>query len=291
VRIGARFSPLIICGLATVVAAAQTRTHIDMAGVLARVGEQVEDYFARAQSVICRETVRVQSLGADLLSDGSRARNIVSELRIDWQPASDQDAEPDANIVRDVVAVNGRAPRPDDDVGCMDPKPTSPEPLSMLLPHKQRDFTFTWGGIGRVDGRTAVMIDYRSLETGPMTVTRNEECVSIEMPGRNRGRIWIDQATGEVLRLDERLTGMVDVDIPPDPKRRFMPSLTWIIERVDMSIRYKRVSFAEPDETLMLPASIETVTVIRNAGIPRVRKSQVFSNYRRFLTGGRIVQP
>jgi hypothetical protein len=291
VRIAAKLWPLTLLGLATVSAAGQTRSQIDMAGVLARVGEQVEEYFARAQSVICREAVRVQSLGADLLSDGSRARTIVSELRIDWQPASDQDDKPDANVVRDVVTVNGRAPRPDDDVGCMDPKPTSPEPLSMLLPHKQRDFAFTWGGIGRVDGRTAVMIDYRSLESGPMTVTRNEECVNIELPGRNRGRIWIDQGTGEVLRLDERLTGMVDVDIPADPKRRSLPSLTWIIERVDMSIRYKRVPFTEPDETLMLPASIETVTVIRNAGIPRVRKSQVFSDYRRFLTGGRIVQP
>jgi hypothetical protein len=260
-----------------------------MAGLLARVGEQVEEYFARAQSVICKETVRVQSLGTDLLGDGSRARQVVADLRIAWLPASDADGTPEANVLRDVVSVNGRPPRPKDELGCMDPKPVSPEPLAMLLPNRQRDYAFTWAGIGRMDGRAAVMVDYRSLESGPVTVTRNEDCVSIELPGRSRGRVWIDQATGDVLRLDERLTGMFDVDVSPDPRRRW-PTASWMIERADMSIRYKRVTFRNPDETLLLPASIDTVTIIRNAGVPRVRKTQVFSDYRRFVTEGRIVQ-
>jgi hypothetical protein len=282
---------LTLCGLTSLSAAGQPRAQVDLAGLLARVGAQVEEYFARAQSVICRETVRVQSLGSDLLSDGTRARQIISDLRIVWQPAVDGDAESEATVLREVMTVNGRPPRPKDELGCMDPKPISPEPLAMLLPRRQRDFAFSWAGIGRIDGRPAAMIDYRSLEDGPVTVTRNEDCVSIELPGRNRGRVWIDQQSGDVLRVDERLTGMFDVDVPPDPKRRYSSSAMWIIERADMTIRYKRVSFAEPDESLMLPASIDTVTVIRNAGVPRVRKAQVFSDYRRFVTGGRIVQP
>jgi hypothetical protein len=40
----------------------------------------------------------------------------------------------------------------------------------------------------------------------------------------------------------------------------------------------------------MLPASIESMTVIRNAGVPRLRMTQTFSNYRRFVTAGRIVK-
>jgi hypothetical protein len=134
------------------------------------------------------------------------------------------------------------------------------------------------------------MIDYRSLESGPVSVTRREDCVSIDLPGRNRGRVWIDQQTGEVLRLDERLTGMFDVDIPMDPKRRFETRGRWMIERAETSIRYKRVRFQDPEEDLMLPASIESLQIIRDAGVPRVRTSQMFSEYRRFLTGGRVVQ-
>ena len=50
------------------------------------------------------------------------------------------------------------------------------------------------------------------------------------------------------------------------------------------------VKFVDPDETLMLPASVDSLQVVRNAGVPRSRKTQRFSNYRRFITGGRIVQ-
>jgi hypothetical protein len=50
------------------------------------------------------------------------------------------------------------------------------------------------------------------------------------------------------------------------------------------------VTFRDPDETLMVPASIESLTIVRNAGVPRLRTTQTFSNYRRFVTGGRIVK-
>ncbi|HMD37110.1 MAG TPA: hypothetical protein VKH42_19180, partial [Vicinamibacterales bacterium] len=62
-----------------------------------------------------------------------------------------------------------------------------------------------------------------------------------------------------------------------------------VIERHDTTIRYNKVSFKDPEETLVLPESIDTVIVIRN-GLQSVRKRQQFSEYRRFLTGGRIVK-
>jgi hypothetical protein len=49
------------------------------------------------------------------------------------------------------------------------------------------------------------------------------------------------------------------------------------------------VAFSDPDEVVLLPESIETVTVIRN-GLQSMRRSQIFSDYRRFLTGSRIVK-
>jgi len=261
----------------------------DVPGILARVGERVEAYFTRAQSLICRETVRLQTLRPDLITDGSHARQLVYDLRVAWQAAADGDDALEASVLRDIVKVNGRSPRPTDEPGCMDPKPVSPEPLAMLLPRKQSEYAFTWAGFAKVDGRAAAMVDYRSIEKGTPTVTRRNDCISVDLPGHSRGRIWIDQETGDVLRLDERLTGMVDFDVPPDRSRR-RPSSSMTIERADMSIRYRRVTFQNPEEALMLPTSIDTITVIRNSGAPRVRKSQRFSDYRRFVTEGRIVQ-
>jgi hypothetical protein len=171
----------------------------------------------------------------------------------------------------------------------MDPKPVSPEPLTMLLPKHQHEYTFSWGGTTRMDGRAVVMLDYRARTAAPAKVTWRDECVSVELPGQSRGRVWADQATGEVLRLDERLAGAFEFRVPKEQRLAGGP-LSMMIERADTSIRYRPVTFRDPDETLMLPASVETLTIVRNSGAPRVRKSQVFSNYRRFITGGRVLQ-
>src|ERR1700687_1473167 len=86
----------------------------DVGALLARVGEQVERYFARAQSIVCRETVRLQSLGADLMTDGSHVRQLVYELRMAWDPPSNGDGPPDANVLREIITIDGRPPRPQD---------------------------------------------------------------------------------------------------------------------------------------------------------------------------------
>jgi hypothetical protein len=63
---------------------------------------------------------------------------------------------------------------------------------------------------------------------------------------------------------------------------------TWVIERADSSIRYRPVAFTDPDETVLLPESIDVVTIFRGAQSYRI--SQTFSGYKRFITGGRIVK-
>ena len=281
--------PLGAAVLMVVSTAAQPTGPIDVRGILARVGEQVEQYFARAQSVVCQETVRLTPLSYDLAFDGSHQRQLVYELRIAWEAPLGSDEPPDIKVLREIVTIDGRKPRPKDEPGCLDPKPVSPEPLAMLLPGRQREYVFTYAGLGKADDRPAVMLDYRSREKGKIDVTRSKDCISVELPGYTAGRVWLDQGTGEVLRLDERLTGMVDFEVPPE-KPRGRREGTMTLERADSSIRYKKVAFTEPDETLLLPASIESLTIFRSGGTPRVRRSQVFSNYRRFVTGGRIVQ-
>jgi hypothetical protein len=62
-----------------------------------------------------------------------------------------------------------------------------------------------------------------------------------------------------------------------------------VFERLDSSIVFGSVTFTDPDERLTLPISVDSLQVARNAGTPRVRTTQRFSNYRRFITGGRIV--
>ena len=261
----------------------------ELSALLDRVGAAVERYYARAQNLICLEEVRLQSLGLDLLADSNPARRLAYELRVAWEPPS-AGGLPEATVLRQLLKVNGRDPRPRDEPGCMDPKSVSPEPLAMLLPASRDEFIFTLAGRRAVRNREAVMIDYRSRTVGEITVTWRGECFSISLPGRARGRVWIDSATDEVLRLDEHLSGTFDYQLPRDRVRPGGPAFV-TIERLDSSIEYRPVTFSDPDETLLLPSSVETVSVVRNSGIPRLRTSQTLRHYQRFLTSGRVVRP
>jgi hypothetical protein len=260
----------------------------DLEARLGRIGERVQQYYARARTVTATETVRVQSLGYDMSPVG-QMRQLVYELRIAWEPSLDQNTPLEASVLRQLLSVNGRAPRPTDEAGCMDPKAVSPEALSMLLPHNHRDYAFKWIGSGRTRGRPSMMIDYRSVSAEPAQITWTDECVSVSLPGRSRGRVWIDPSTYDILRLDEHLTGMFEFSVPREHRISGGP-LSMIIERADSSIHYRPVTFQDPDETLMLPSSIETLVGWRNAGAARVRTTQSFSNYKRFVTEGRIVE-
>jgi hypothetical protein len=273
----------------TLAVSAQKAPPFDVTGVLSRLADSVVAYYARAQSIICDESVMLQSLGNDLMSDQSPSRRLLYELRVSWTPP-EEGGVPEATVLRTLVRVNNRAPREKDKDACMDPKSISPEPLAMFLPDNQGEYIFTAAGRGKVNDRAALIVEFRSRTQGKVSSTRKDDCFSIELPGRTRGRVWVAEDTADVLRLDERLTGMVDVTLPPDPKRRWSMPERMVVERLDSSIVYKRVAFDDPDEVVMLPASKETVTVVRNAGTPRLRTMVSFRNYRRFITGGRIVQ-
>jgi hypothetical protein len=268
----------------------------NVTGWMARVGERVEKYYARAHSIVCEETVRLEQLGFDLLSNGDHVRELVYELRVAWDGAAGAGSDggsdakaPAATVLRELISVDGHPPRPGDEPGCMDPKPVSPEPLGLLLPHRQGDYVFSWHGQGKERGRTSVTLDYKPARLLPPAIVWKDDCVSIDLPGRTRGRVWLDEMTGDVLRLDEELTGQYEVPLPKSRVRRPGLPTTFVIERADSSIAYQSVAFHEPDETVMLPASIVSLQVIRNSGVPRLRTTQKFSKYRRFITGARIV--
>ncbi len=121
-------------------------------------------------------------------------------------------------------------------------------------------------------------------------VEGNENCLSFSLDGGMRGRVWIDPVTYDVLRLDQRLAGLVEIPLPRPWQRRSSGDGRWTMERWDSSIRFKPVSFTDPDETLILPVSISSLRVTRGSGTPRLRTTTSYTSYQRFLTGGRIVK-
>ena len=56
-------APIVLAAVCISGAAAKDApSPIDLPGLLARIGERVEAYYARAQSILCVETVRLQPM-------------------------------------------------------------------------------------------------------------------------------------------------------------------------------------------------------------------------------------
>ena len=256
---------------------------LELETVLSGVGDYVEQYYTRTQSLLVEETVVLQPLTRSWSFQGF-PRRLEYELRIEWDPVA---TEEPARVVRELVRASGAPLGPRDQSDCMDPRAVSPEPLAFLLPDRRNAFSFEVAGSTRVDGREAVMLDYRVVEREQPTAEWTGPCGWVDLSGRTRGRVWADASTFEILRFDEHLIGLVDILGPPDQSASGPRRFTF--ERADSSIRYERVTFEDPDETFMLPARIEKMTIVRNSGVPRLRTIQTYENYRRFVTDSRIV--
>jgi len=265
----------------------------DIESLLTRIGDRVAGYLQQSQRVIFIENSTVQPIRPNYMAEGF-ARIVESELRIE-PDTTDGVLLPGAKVIRDILRVNGKPPRERDKharAGCTDPNPLSPEPLAFLLPANRDEYRFTSVRDGKENGRAALMIDFMSANrTSKAELVEDErghdDCFDWSGPLATRGRVWVDPKTHDVLRVDRRLDGLVDIRVPLMLQRRHGLGDTVVLERDDLTMRYKTVKFSDPEEVIQLPASIESITVIRN-GLQSVRRIDTFKDYRRFLGTGRI---
>lgn len=267
----------------------------DLDSLMTRVGERVANYYRRAQTVICVEHSTVQPIQSNWTPEGF-ARTVESDLRVEFE-AADGDPLPEARVIRDVRRVNGRAPRQrdrKDRSGCTDPNPLSPEPLAFLLPGHRHEYRFSSVRDGKEKDRAALVVDFMSANRASKPELIEDErghddCFDWSGPVATRGRLWIDANTHDVLRVDRRIDGPIDVRVPWKLQRRYNFTPWIVIERDDLTLRYRPVAFSDPDEVIVLPESIESLTVLRS-GLQSVRRTETFTGYRRFLTSGRVVK-
>lgn len=265
-------------------ARAQTAVETDLSGVLHRAGLHATDYYVRARTIVSRETVRLQPLDRQL-RPSQDWRQLVYEMRVEWDPS--RPGEP--IVTRQPLSKGGRLETlTGRDVDCFDLKEMSVEPLAMLLPDRQKAYTFT--STGPASGRPPVaVLDFTQTPVSQPSVTWRGRCGTIDLRGNTLGRVWIEHATGAVLRIDERLARPFPYVMPLDDIVDRHP-VSQTVDRLEISIRYKLVTFKDPVETVMLPASIRTLSVIHNGGLPQLLVLQSYGDYRRFMTTGRVVK-
>ena len=265
----------------------------DVETVLARVGERIADYYRRAQNVICTEKTTVQPVGRDYSPQGF-ARVTEYELRVE----TDTDGDSlEAKVVRELRRVNGKPPREKDKkdrAGCTDANPLSTEPLSFLLPSHRSEYTFVSAGLGKGKDRNSLILEFVSAKPdGKGELSEDPrghaDCFTWSLPVVVKGRVWVDASSYEVLRVEQRMAGMADLRVPAKLQRKHNLDNSVVVERHDTTIRYKTIPFQNPDEAMILPESIDTLIVVRG-GLESMRSRQTFTDYRRFLTAGRVVK-
>jgi hypothetical protein len=266
----------------------------DPQAVVAQVAERLAAYYERAQRLICTERSTVVPIDEHWSTQGF-ARTVESELRVDID-AADGETLPEPRVKRKILKVNGREPRERDATGragCTDPPPLATEPLAFLLPSNRGDYRFTAIRPARERDRPALVIEFTSPRRGHLELIEDElghdECFDWKGPLAIAGRLWVDAETYAVLRLERHLAGPADIRVPPTLERKYAFPLWLTIDRDDLWVTFAEVDFTGPTEVLLLPQSIESRTMIRS-GLQSTRRTQIFSDYRRFLTGGRVVK-
>lgn len=266
-------SALLVC-----LADARAQPAVDLAAVLGNLAERTQQYYDRFVSIICTETVQTQDLRLNLAPAG-RPRTSVYELSVSRDP--DPRGKGEFRVERTLQSVNGRPARRNQRAECTDPKTGTPEPLAFLLASNQSRYRFAIADPqGGPPGTRAINF----VETPPERVRIEWEgsCFQAE-GGGHQGRIWYDADSYDVVQLEVRLSKPFLI---PMPRGHIGIQSSIRVEKSEMTLRFARVAFQQPDEVLMLPASIETLHVLR--GVPSLRINQTLDNYRRFLTKSEI---
>jgi hypothetical protein len=247
--------------------------------ILGKLAERTQEYYDRFISIICTETVNQQELKSNLAPTG-RPRVTVYELSVSRDPAAK--SESDFRVGRTLQSVNGRPARKNQQPECTDPKTGTPEPLGFLLATNQAAYRFTLSAnaTGGPPGTRAV--DFIEAPPKRVRIDWNGNCFNAE-GGGHAGRLWFDPMTFDVLQIEVRLERPFLVPMPAG----YFGLLSAIrVEKSEATLRLARVNFAQPDESALLPDSIDTLTVFR--GAPSLRTSQKLSNFRRFLSESSI---
>lgn len=255
----------------------------ELTTLMERVGERVQQYYDRVTSLMCIETVTQQELSFNLKPVG-KPRETVYELMVVRQPPAKGGAEGNIQVERTIKSVNGRPARRGDRPGCTDPKAVAAEPLAFLLPKHQANYRFSSSPIVPAGGpASSLLVEFKQIRPDPIDVKWEGNCFNAEGGGM-KGRIWLDAPTHDVLRLETQLSEPFRVPLPASLGVGLIPPIR--VERSETTIRFARVRFQDPEETLLLPESMVTVTVFR--GVPSLRTTQTFRDFKRFMSEAKI---
>jgi hypothetical protein len=211
--------------------------------LLDQVRERAQAYYLDMLSVAWTDTVRQQTLKKDG-TPRDKPKELVYDMILRHQPPAPGDSSVPFYVreVSQLIGIDGKKDGPN---------AADMRALQIFLLAKERaaeyGYRFSYAGETDLEGRKALLID---LSREPA-----------------RGRVWIDRDSHSVLKIEWRTKTI--------PSRKPRSSY-----ETEMTARFKSMTFENPHQTLMVPESLETVTITADGRTLRTMHS--FSNYKRF---------
>ena len=255
--------------------------------ILDKVGEGVARYRAGLFSITFTETLRREELREDLTAKKAKEYVFDSVVLREALSADEDDYYP--RLVRRLKTIDGKPSK----------KRLGPEihhavsSLGFLLPKNRGLARFTLDGEETEAGRRRYRIRMLSPGEGEPRVEWKSRAVGFRfrVVAPLVYMIWVDAETFDVLRLESHLAAPFEFDGPRAfGFGRLGPSRHFKYAAQDYSVRFRRQQFKDPEQTLLVPDSVEWLTVIEGASKPRTRAALRFSNYQRFRSDVKIIE-
>jgi hypothetical protein len=263
-----------------------------LASILTRVGESVGHYQAGLFSMAFTETMKREGLDKKLRPKGRPKEYVFDDLLLRQTSPGGREGVY-AIAARRVKTIDGKPGKQlkEGAFTCGEPNASYSDHLSFLLPKLQGDKLFSYEGETEMRGRKVFLIGaLPRVRLEPEAVWK-DNCFYVN--GEHRLKIWVDAENFDVLRLDAQLIESVEFKSPRTFNAGFArigPKRKLRLARSDITLLFRRVEFKEPAQTLLLPESAESLTIIEGAGHPRVRVTQTFGDYRRYVSDVKVIE-
>lgn len=266
--------------------------------LLERVGERIQKYQDTMFSIAFTEVLRQQELQSDGTSKNKPKEFVYESIVVSRaSPANQQNSFP--VITRTLKSVNGK-PTEQKNLPqrskCVEtnPRPVYGDPLTFLLPKNQTDFIFSYAGEADLDGhKTAVILINQPPASEPVKIVDTGDCFRLSRSLRRQGKVWIDLNTYDVVQLQWQLAESFSGKTPAGvakfgifPVFRSAKELRY--EKQEMTIRFRPVTFQNPEQVLLLPSFSEAAWILTGGRIAGFRTTTDYTRYRRFLTSVEI---